>query len=323
MTHATHTISPLGARYAPRRGFTLIELMVALGILILLFALSSSALQKVRVSSNSNRTSEAISKLQNALNAELAQVNQRATNTDMNQPQYANLLQYCDNSFQRARALFTALEQRRYFPQTFLEAKTDAYIVSTGSGFDVRLGSYNPTTETPVYIHPHLKMFDTELSGLTAPAGANNESGVLLLIILNKRSTTGGGAMATAGDDLTSALKVQVPCGSASKDAYADGFKQAIGFNRWDNRAELQAAPYVDSKSPAKDPLDRQVLLSGWTKATSALTSATPAGLQFNNQNRTISLYSYGPDGKPDVAGGSSNDDILGFRMVQPGNKGF
>jgi hypothetical protein len=279
------------------------------------------------VSANSNRSSEAISKLQNALNAELAQVNQRATNTDMNQPQYSYLLQYCDNSFQRARALFTALEQRRYFPQTFAEATTDAYIVSTGSSLGLRLGVGGSggvqTGESVVYTHPHLKMFDTELSGLTAPAGANNESGVLLLIILNKRSTTGGGAMATAGDDLTSALKVQVPCGSASKDAYADGFKQAIGFNRWDNRAELQAAPYVDSKSPAKDPLDRQVLLSGWTKATSALTSATPAGLQFNNQNRTISLYSYGPDGKPDVAGGSSNDDILGFRMVQPGNKGF
>ena len=161
-------------------------------------------------------------------------------------------------------------------------------------------------------------------SGVNTP---NQESGALLYIILAKASAAGGGAMASAADDLTTAQKIYVSFSGTQKETYADGFQQSIGFNRWENRAEVQATPYIDPKATFLDPLDPQNFCNGWATFNPSSTikqTEVQTLLQFIGQNRVVNVYSYGLNGVPDVVpDNASNDDILGYRTLQPGNKGF
>jgi prepilin-type N-terminal cleavage/methylation domain-containing protein len=319
MTHTSHD--------TPRRsGFTLIELLVVLAIIAVLLALSSAAVMKARTSQAFNRTSESVTKLQKALSVEVDRINSKTRSTNTTP---AMVLAYCDNDPQRAMSVFTAIEQRKNFPQTFAEATSPAYIVQTSTGaLGLRLGTYNAAAgEAPVYTHNPLQHFVMDVGPLVAsgPYPANQESAVLLYIILSKQSASGAGAMAVASDDLTDAQQVNVALGGVTKKAFADGFKNPIGFNRWDTgsgtlyASEVQSAPFVDPKTVtaggSTDPLDPRSLCVGWSNPTKQ--AEVQSLLAFTGKNRVFNVYSLGLDGV------ASKDDVLGFRTLQPGNKGF
>src|SRR5688572_30121657 len=101
-----------------RRGMTLIEILVALSIVAILLALTGAALQKTRERSDFNRTSESVYKFQKALDEEYGRRNAAARKEDYDQA----LFNFCDGSKERAQAVHVAIQQRRYFPQTFAEA---------------------------------------------------------------------------------------------------------------------------------------------------------------------------------------------------------
>jgi prepilin-type N-terminal cleavage/methylation domain-containing protein len=323
MTHAT----PAPRARSGRAGVTLIELLVVLSIIAILLSLTGAAVVKMRATSAANRTSEYATKLQKALTAEDERVRVKVRATDM--PPY--ILAYADNNPQRAQAIYTALLQRQSFPMTFQEATTAAWIVQTAAGgYGLRLQSVPPNTaqvgslltgESVVYALQPLTHF-AQVAGLTPTGNANEESGALLYIILSQQSASGGGAFAAAADDLTTAQKLYVSFGGTKKETYADGFGNALGFNRWDNGAalgvttELQAPPYASAAGGNTDPLDPQGYCFGWQNATKQ--NEVKTLLQFAGQNRLLNVYSYGLDGKP-----GTFDDILGFRTTQPGNKGF
>jgi prepilin-type N-terminal cleavage/methylation domain-containing protein len=316
MTRATRTPA--------RSGMTLIEILVVLSIIAVLLALSGAGLQKTRISAQFSRTNESVNKLQKSLVAELERVNDnaRAAAERRDPPNYDVILNYCDGEQRRARSLYVAMEQRRYFPQTFVEATTPTYIVQsrTTGALGLRVGGYNAATESPVYAHPVSATF-ADVRGLTA-ANATDESGVLLYIIIQSQSVAGGGAMVSAGDDLSSALKVEVQLNGANRPgatlmAFKDGFDRPIGFRRWDNGAEAQDSTYVDAKTNFKDPLDPEGYVSNWN---SAKRTEAQSQLQFlpvgPNQNRITTVYSLGKD----LA--DPKDDVIGFRTHRAGKKG-
>jgi type II secretory pathway pseudopilin PulG len=293
---------------------SLIELLVVIAIIGVLLALSAAAFQKTKDGANYSRTSEQVYKLQTSLNSEIARINSTVPTNTQDLPPW--VYQYCDNDPQRTRSICMALEQRRHFPTTFVEANTPAYIVQTASGgLGLRIAPANPvaTGETIVYTYKSLAHF-TEVNTLTG-TGSPNEDGALLYIIMSKASATGGGAMAQAADDISTAQRIYVTFSGTQKYSFADGFRRAVGFIRWDSRSEVQAAPYIDPKATYLDPLDPTNKIGSWSNATKK--AEVQSLLQFGGQNRVPNVYSYGQDGVP------SSDDVLGFRVIQPGNKGY
>jgi type II secretory pathway pseudopilin PulG len=295
---------------------TLIEILVVISIILILFALSSAALQKTRITANYSRTSESINKLQRSLAAEVDRVNSRARAAQIDPV----ILAYCDGNNDRARSLYLALEQRKYFPDNFADANAPAYIVTdTNGAFHLRLGG-TLAGDTVYYIHKSAPVF-AEVSGLPAPGGTD-ESGALLYIILAKQSVAGGGAMASAADDLSSAQRLDVAFGSVTRQTFADGWRRSIGFNRWNSSPEAQSSDYVNQHGASPDPLDPKGLLAPWNATTlmgwNSYKQSEVAGLlQFTGQNRITTVYSLGNNVS------DPTDDVVGFRILRAGNKGY
>jgi prepilin-type N-terminal cleavage/methylation domain-containing protein len=313
----------LTTRARRRAGFTLIEMLVVIAIIVLLIGLSSAALMKTVERQNYARTREQITKLQTALNSELGEVNKKARAAELP----SALIEYCEGDEKRARAVLVAMYQRQQFPTTFDEARTSSYIVYGSDGnLHLRVGGLNTGDVYPAQFElKPLAVYTsgtTGVQGLTAPGSLNEQSGVLLYIALTQKSNSGG-AMGTSGDDLTNSTRVDIQFGGQKREAFADGFKFAIGFRRWEPDPEAQGADYVDQKLRHKDPLDPTPHVVGnWNLPAASYKRGEMAQLGFSagttsSSYRLASVYSFGKD---KVA---SADDVHGFRILKIGNTGY
>lgn len=304
------------ATHARRRdAFTLIELLVVISIIVLLIGLSSAALMKTMERQSFARTGEQVDKLQKALAAEIGEVNKKARRDEVPQP----VLDYCDGDATRARCVLVAMTQRRDFPQTFTEALTPSYITQdTGGVYHLRVGTV-PGGEGVVYTHkanPVFQNAQTGVASLPTTLSATEQSGILLYIILTQKSNTGG-AMGADGDSLTNAMRVTIQ----GREAFADGFKNAIGFNRWEAGSEVQGADYVDQKLALRDPFDPAPnVVARWNTTPAKRSEMAALGFTVGTATspyRVASVYSLGKDKVP------SQDDVFGFRTQKLGNKGY
>lgn len=304
------------ATHARRRdAFTLIELLVVISIIVLLIGLSSAALMKTMERQSFARTGEQVDKLQKALAAEIGEVNKKARSEPNNQ----YLLEYCDGDASRARCVLLAMRQRSEFPQTFAEATTSSYIVYGSDGLQhLRVGGLATGDSVLFEVKPHTAFFNatTGVVSVTPPANANEQSGILLYIILTQKSHAGG-AMGADGDSLTNAMRVTIQ----GREAFADGFKNAIGFNRWEAGSEVQGADYVDQKLALRDPFDPAPnVVARWNTTPAKRSEMAALGFTVGTATspyRVASVYSLGKDKVP------SQDDVFGFRTQKLGNKGY
>lgn len=281
-----------------RPGVTLIEILVVVGIIAVLMALTTAALQKAAEGQAVASSTSQVFKLQQALDQEYDTVVQKC-DKDMSTgaiPQ--QVVDFADGNMSRAKAIWTAVQLRRQFPDTFNEA-------------------LNPVTFGSLTFPP-LATFN-EVQGATG-TGDHRESGALLYIILAKKSASGGGAFATAAEDLTQAARKKETFGSKELETFSDAWKNSVGFQRWHQSDEVQTAPYADPKlTPGnnKDPLDPQNLVNGWSNSGNRNAVISARLFSGDGRNRMANVYSVG---KNKALGGE--DDIFGFRLRKQGNTG-
>ena len=330
----TLTTRAPAARPAPpaRAGFTLIELLVVLAIIGIMLAILGVALQKTVEGQKVRTTKGELYKLQQSLDAEYDRVIKKCaedqrSSTGLPQP----IVAYAEGDPNRALAIWTALNLRRQFPETFVEAQSAVFVTqnNTSGALAIRVAPV-PAGETAVYTLQPLETFRGELQGIVLPGGypVNEESGALLYVILAKKSVSGGGAMAGAADDLSATAQRKAAFGGKELPTFADQWINTVGFRRWygsqtGDLAEVQAAPYLDAKKTGNiDPIDPRNLVAGWTLPsppnaantanTRKRTEMTTFG--FTGANRMATVYSLGKL-KTDPT-----DDIFGFRLRKFGN---
>src|SRR5262245_24708523 len=113
-----------------RRGMTLIEILVSLSIVAVLMALTAAALGKIREGAAYSRTSESVYKLQKAVDEEYDR-RSKAARDETPDPE---LVVFCDGNTDRAKVVNLAIQQRRYFPQTFAEANSYVLVTTDSAG---------------------------------------------------------------------------------------------------------------------------------------------------------------------------------------------
>lgn len=301
-------------RTSPRRatarpGFTLVEMLMVVAIITILLAITTVGLQKATDAQKNRSSKEQVYKLQQSLDAEYQRVVQQSADDVRGGKVPQAVKDYCDKDANRATAVWTAMQLRRQFPQSFAEVLLHIYIANRNGALVMDVTT-NPSPPDSVYLLRSLATFQ-QVNGATTTAqnAQTDESGALLYLILAEKSASGGGAMASSADEL-SRLR-QVPFGPKSLNTFADAFGRSLGFTRWDQSAEVQAPPYLDAKNPIKDPLDPRNLVAGWADPAkrAQMATAPPRGLLFTGQNRMANVYSLGKD----MA--DPSDDIIGYRL--------
>jgi len=282
-----------------RRGFTLIELMVVVGIIVMLISLLMAAFSAVRVRQQEKATDDIVYKLQTSIEGQRTELVSQAAKERREKSQvYTYLLSYCENDEDRAQALLTYLKLRHAFPQTWAEAKANVTIPSIG----LNLGRH--------------KAYQSFLAYSDSDGIPHDQSAALLYAAVSNMGT-GGATFAT--DDATAGYQMSVPFAGGAATIFKDARGMPIGIKRfYENPAELNAAPYTNVKTGLYDPFDPLGKLATWSNTARKTEAQTSVGLAaFNINNKSITAYSFGQDKVQ-----NSGDDVFGYRLLKLGNKG-
>ena len=308
-------------RPAPRGGFTLVELLVVIAIMALLAALVAAGIGQVRTAQMSRVTNETMTKLQLALEGQWKGVMADAQKQS-NVP--ADVLAFCDNDPDRARALWAYISAKREFPQTFQEARRPVMggipALNSGNGFPARATFAKVPNVLP-----------------TTNEEERDQAAVLLYLILAEKGYKG---VQFAADDVTQGAQGEVVVNGFSGRVFKDAWGTPIVFLRHHGMTvpELQQPPYVPAARAGKnaDPFDPfsgaagKGKLADTTGTWGANKALAVAGL--NDNLRRWSKLTNGFDGTnkvPTVVSGGADKDIdddaddnYGFRLTRQGNKG-
>jgi prepilin-type N-terminal cleavage/methylation domain-containing protein len=276
-----------------RDGFTLVELMVVLAIIVVLVSLLMAGFSAVRITQQERATDDIVRKLQVAIEAQRTElVSQAAKDKRDRSATFNSVLAYCDNDVDRAEALLVYLKLRHAFPQTYPEATT-------------AVGLINWPAHKAYAALPNVATWN-----------AHDQSAAILFQGLTNLAT--GGATFPA-DDVTSSYQMDHTVNGVTARVFRDARGMPIGFRRFYESAELNAAPYTNTKSSSLDPFDPLGKLAGWmpTPSTKKTDAQSAVGVTFSINNKSITAYSFGQD----KTGGTA-DDVFGYRLFKLGNQG-
>jgi prepilin-type N-terminal cleavage/methylation domain-containing protein len=291
------------SRKPARRAFTLVELLVVIGIILLLVSLSVVAVTKALGYQQRRNTETAIAKLNQALQKQWLRVIDTAKNETPN----ANAVSLSNGDPRRAKVIHILMTLKREFPTTYSEA--------TSSPFGM--------TPNQAYVRG--------LPSVVSGYGAEQQSSACLYLIL-KQARRGGDF-----DPDTSLSSQEVVTDSNGVKMINDGMGNPISLIRWPSGALTPSStvgtlqPFASGNPPDKEDPEDLLDFSWWTWAqaqpapipslASSLCSVTTqtypyplypvsptAGKQFQLMPVIISR---GGDG---VLG--TSDDILSFQVT-------
>jgi prepilin-type N-terminal cleavage/methylation domain-containing protein len=331
-----------------REGFTLIELMVVVGILAILVALSAAAIMRVQNAQQNRSSQDVVEKVQTALNNQYKAIIDQARNDIGNgraltqdAQAMVNYAEANGGDADTALALLTYARIRWNFPQTFAEVQP-----FTVAGF-----KYAPKSNFAAF------------AGAAGPANVQDAWKQSALLLYAATADTGAGGSVFASE-ATNMAKKSFTVDGVTATAYMDAWQNPIGFCRFGTNAELQnTTPSKQMPTVYANNKNKQIINSNGKSNTVTITDPLDSGgklyqLSLNNPNgaaaiasvvflndgdaanatsfngviRVPVVYSVGKNGIYESLGNSpsnggqaaqiENDDILGYRLTQIGFKG-
>jgi prepilin-type N-terminal cleavage/methylation domain-containing protein len=315
----------MGRAQARRAGFTLVELLVVMAIILALIALSASASMRVLATQKGSVTETTISKVDSALRKQWEAVVHAANNEDIATKIGADVynnsfLPAAGNDARRARVIYVKLRLKQEFPINFREI------------FNPQPGYPLPSKQS------YIKYLNARgiTSGGTTPA-AHESSACLVMALREGRS---GG---TAGTDDFGATSVDMV---GQVEVLVDGWRKPLAFYRWptgnDEVDGLGPSPNTTVRDP-EDP-DGQLMNPTWWAFHRPTFENWCHSLHKGANTRyayytTPVIASWGPNGRPGIAGitapapdpmtpatgaaaADAYDNIYNFRLQRLGARG-
>ena len=199
----------------PRRGFSLIEILVVISIIGVLTAITAGAMFRIRASQTVSNTEGTLSKIDRLVMGRWSAVVDQAKRTVP-----VALVDRCGGDKERATALWTYATLKNEFPMTFLEAKAT---VNLGAGVSLSPRGYF-----------------VKVANGPALASLEEESAALLYAGVNQSGNAGSAA---GGDGLNQQVGNTKPDGSGAA-VYKDGWGGSVLFLRHASGGEINVPPY-------------------------------------------------------------------------------
>lgn len=315
-----------------RSGFSLIEILIVIGLLALLAAIGVGAYFRVQAGAEVQATEGTLNKLNVGIMAKWKAVVDQATREAQAGKIPQAVRDYTNDGAtpnpERARVVWTYMRLKNEFPTSKAEAAADIVVGATT-------------------VLPHRRIFDS----VVATGNPAEESAACLYAALVKGGS--GGATFDA-DPLRNQTKE-----SAAGTIFVDTWGKPIAFARMAYTPELNAPPYAPKRSSVAslDPIDPKGKLGGWANlsdfwqkmtaghyayslANPPYPTATSTTFPFSSPpahpgaeaNWIATPISAGPDG-PDIADVNagnpfagadlfSGDNLVGFRLRKEGQRG-
>ena len=311
---------------ARRRGFTLVELLVVIALIVVLAALTAGAVFRVQASEKNRATEATLSKIETGINRKRTAVLDDAADDYRLDKIPPALVAFAGNDKDRARVLWTYMKLKNEFPTTVLEAKTPVTIPGAASIPARTVFAQLPNVPLP-----------------TNDEQAARQSAACLYLSLTAAAVRGE-VMSLDGLNQQVADLPLDPAnpGAGTARMFVDAWGGPIAFLRMASPEEVQYPPYVRGGVANKDPCDPQGKLvlgtGGWGTAqltlfwTSVTSNMYGAGTVFPAtyptppaqpvRNWVMTTISAGPDG---TFGGSfvpDSDELVGYRIRREGARG-
>lgn len=311
-----------------KAGFTLLELLVIIGILALLAAIAVGTYFRIQESETVKATEARIRNIQAGLDRQWTAVLDTAREEFKKDTNgcASKLIPYCDGDRDRALSLWLYLKVRNEFPQTFAEAHEPVVLRDAGNTVVLTL----PPKSTFVTVPNIAPSNDEE---------AARQSAVLLRKIVLERGTRGE----IYGEEAVGAGGGDVTVSGGTFPVFRDLWGSPLAYIRFGTNPEIDSPPF-SKPGVSRDPFDpRGKLTQAWVNREAAARAVfrVPGRTDFPTiffpgAHWMITVISAGPEkdiariGQAilnPLANGlvpvtDDEDDILGYRLRREGQGG-